>query len=415
VRTSKPVVFAALTALLLLAFVALGGSSAPAASFPGANGRIAYASNQSGSWQVYTMNADGSGKTQLTAGPGDSTQPSFSADGGRIAFASNRAGSYDIYTMNADGSGVTRLTSDPGADTQPSFSPDGSQIAFIGKRETSWYGHVYLMNADGTNQIRLNGQFGSEERPTFSPDGRVIALGRIEQKHRHIFTMNTAGGELAALTQGAFDDRQPTFSPNGQRIAFSSRREGRAAIFTMRSDGSDVTGLTSDLSSVQPAYSPDGRQIAFVSGGGIRAIGANGGGEVRLTTERGSQAWPSWQPLVGPSNGPSHGSSHGPGAASGLRIGRPILNRRQGTAKLPVTVPAAGTISLRGKQVKPRRRHSVAGAATVKLLVKPKAGAAKALTRKGKAKVKVVVTYARKGGGVETASKTFALVEKRRP
>jgi Tol biopolymer transport system component len=382
----------------------VGDSLAPGASFPGANGRIAYASNQNGSWDIYLMNADGSGKTRLTNGAGDSTQPSFSADGRRIAFASNRTGNYDIYSMNADGSGVTRLTTDPGVDTQPTFSPNGNQIAFLGKRETSWYGHVYLMNADGTNQTRLIGQFGSEDRPTISPDGQLIAFGRIEQKHRHIFTMNTAGGELTALTQGAFEDRQPTYSPNGQRIAFSSRREGNSAIFTMRSDGSGVTRLTSGLPSQMPAYSPDGRQIAFTSGGDIYVMDANGGGEVRLTREGSAQAWPSWQPLPDASPGPSGGH----GTSASLRIGKPILDRRHGTARLPVTVPDAGALRLRGRGIQPLAR-ATGGGVTVKLLVRPKGSTARALARTGTAKAKAIVTYARRDGSTETKSKTIRL------
>jgi dipeptidyl aminopeptidase/acylaminoacyl peptidase len=397
-RSTTAVVFL----FLLLGALALSGPSATGAAFPGENGRIAYASNQNGSWDIYSMNADGSGKRQLTNGPGDSTQPSFSADGQRIAFASNRAGNYDIYTMNADGSAVARLTNDPGADTQPTFSPDGSVIAFLGKRGTSWYGHIYLMNADGSNQVRLVGEFGSEERPTFSPDGRTIALGRIEQKHRHIVTMNPAGGELTALTRGAFDDRQPTFSPNGQRIAFSSRRAGHAAIFTMRSDGSAVNKLTGGLPSQMPAYSPDGRQIAFARGGGIYSMNANGGGELRLTKQHGAQAWPTWQPLVGPGAG-------GGGSSGGLRIGKPILDKRHGTAKLPVTVPAAGTISLRGKGIAPLGGRSVGRPATVKLSVKPKRKLANLLKRHMRAKVKVTVSFTPRSGRRETKAKRFTL------
>lgn len=393
--------------------LAAGGGPADGAAFPGADGRIAYASNQSGNWDIYTMNADGSDQRRLTTDPANDTQPSFSADGTKIAFASDRAGNYDVYTMNADGSGVVRLTTDPGVDTQPTFSPSGAQIAFIGKHGASWYGDVYLMNADGTDQVRLISQGGIEDGPTFSADGLRIAFGRTEGGHKHIFTMNPAGGELTALTHGAFDDRQPSFSPDGQRIAFSSRREGRSQVFTMGSDGSGVTRLTGKLSSEMPAYSPDGRLIAFVRGGNVYTIHTDGSGETRLTSGRGSQAWPSWQPLAGPGGGRPPGGSPGHGASNRLRIGKPILDRRRGTAKLPVTVPAAGTLSLRGRGVKSPSRRSVARAGTVKLLVKPSARTARDLARKGRAKVKALVTYARKGGGKEAKAKAFSLRKKR--
>ena len=39
----------------------------------------------------------------------------------RIAFSSARDGNYEVYVMNADGSGQTRLTDDPSGDTFPSW------------------------------------------------------------------------------------------------------------------------------------------------------------------------------------------------------------------------------------------------------------------------------------------------------
>jgi Tol biopolymer transport system component len=391
---------------MLLAVLAVAGGTASGAAFPGANGRIAYASNQSGDWDIYSMNADGSGKRQLTSGPGNDTQPSYSADGTRIVFASNRAGNYDVYAMNADGSGVTRLTTDPGDDTQPTFSPDGTRVAFVSVRFGSWYTDLFLMNADGSGQTRLISQGGTEEAPTFSPDGQRIVFVRTRQSYKSIFSVNTAGGELTGLTNSGSDDRRPSFSPNGQRIAFASRRDGRFEIYTMKSDGGGATKLTSAPVCQMPAYSPDGRLIAFSRGGSIYTVGSTGGDEVRLTRESGSQAWPTWQPIPGGSGG---GTTGGKGSSGGkLRIGRPILDRRHGTAKLPVTVPAAGTLKLRGKTVKQTQRQ-VGGPATVKLLVKPRAAALRALAQKGKARVKVLVAYARRGGDREVESKAFSL------
>jgi len=39
---------------------------------------------------------------------------------------SERDGNYEIFIMNADGSGQTRLTNNPASDWWPSFSPDGT-------------------------------------------------------------------------------------------------------------------------------------------------------------------------------------------------------------------------------------------------------------------------------------------------
>ena len=44
---------------------------------------------------------------------------------------SKRDGNFEIYSMNADGSGQTRLTNNPAADGFPTWSPDGTRIAFV--------------------------------------------------------------------------------------------------------------------------------------------------------------------------------------------------------------------------------------------------------------------------------------------
>jgi len=62
---------------------------------------------------VYTIHPDGTGLVQLTHATGGTMNngaDSWSPDGTRIAFVSNRTGTYQIWTMNADGTNVSRLT-----------------------------------------------------------------------------------------------------------------------------------------------------------------------------------------------------------------------------------------------------------------------------------------------------------------
>ena len=61
--------------------------------------------------------------------PGDA-DAAFPGNNGRIAFTSDRDGTYQIYSMNPDGSGQTRLTNDPPLNAiGSSWSPGGDQIA----------------------------------------------------------------------------------------------------------------------------------------------------------------------------------------------------------------------------------------------------------------------------------------------
>ena len=170
-------------------------------TLPAAGGNLAHT-------EVFKVNADGTGLTNLTNNPGSETvgssdsQPAWSPDGTTIAFASNRLGSQDVWVMNADGTGARPLTADSYAEEgQPEFSPDGQQIAFQSDRgmiprTTGRNPEIYRMNAvDGSNVTRL----------TFSD---VNPAG--------------SGGQTANNLSGF--DLFPHWSPQGDRIVFHSGR-----------------------------------------------------------------------------------------------------------------------------------------------------------------------------------------------
>ena len=89
-----------------------------------------------------------------------------------------------------------------------------------------------------------------------------------------------------------------------------------------------------------------------------------------------------------------------------ITVGKPKLNKDKGTAKLSVTVPGAGVLTLQGKGVKSQRASGtllhaakpVFGAGTVKLKIKAKGKTLKKLKANGKVKVKVTITYTPTGG-----------------
>ncbi len=79
------------------------------------------------------MNADGSGPGSGSPTTRRATaSPAWSPDGTRIAFKSDRDGNDEIYVMNADGTGQTNLTSNAAVDYSPDWQPLPSEpIIFV--------------------------------------------------------------------------------------------------------------------------------------------------------------------------------------------------------------------------------------------------------------------------------------------
>jgi len=76
------------------------------------HGLIAFQSDQDGNTEIYTMDAGGSKRSNLTHNPASDLDPVWSPNGGQIVFISDRSGSQEIFVMNASGGETKQLTRD---------------------------------------------------------------------------------------------------------------------------------------------------------------------------------------------------------------------------------------------------------------------------------------------------------------
>jgi TolB protein len=122
---------------VVIAVVIIAVGAAPAsATFPGPDGRIAFDAfvKTTESFGIFTARPDGGDVRKLTSIPDTLARfPDWSPDGQRIAFYTESFGEVhepaQIHAINADGSGVTQLTTGPGFKGLPGWSPDGGSLA----------------------------------------------------------------------------------------------------------------------------------------------------------------------------------------------------------------------------------------------------------------------------------------------
>ena len=117
---------------------ALGGLGVAAlpsqATFAGSNGAIAFERG----CQVWTMTASGKRQKRVASLPRRCANlPNWSPDGRKLLYSQrlrSQATGWEIYVMNANGTGKRRLTRNSVPDVSPAFSPNGRRIVFAPRR-----------------------------------------------------------------------------------------------------------------------------------------------------------------------------------------------------------------------------------------------------------------------------------------
>lgn len=199
---------------------------------------------------IYMIKLDGLERRRLTNSPGFDGFSAWSPDGRRIAFASDRnSGNWELYVMNSDGTEQQRLTNtskeDEGA---PVWSPDGEKIAYV----VDPFGDptIWVMKADGSGSRRL----ARASWPSWSANGkRIVYTVYSGTGEGRLYVMDADGSDRRAAPgaslierlSGNADGEEPAVSPDGERIAFAATAgKDNEEIYTVRIDGSRRTRLT---------------------------------------------------------------------------------------------------------------------------------------------------------------------------
>jgi len=137
------------------------------------DGKIIYASDASGSADIYEISANGANVRQLTSNMKRNYAPAVSPDNRFIVFHSNRAGVFQIWRMDREGSNPVQLTFGNSESHWPQFSADG-KFVFYEHFEPGITATIWRVPIEGGPPVKVNDGFAV--RPAVSPDGKLLAF-----------------------------------------------------------------------------------------------------------------------------------------------------------------------------------------------------------------------------------------------
>jgi imidazolonepropionase-like amidohydrolase/Tol biopolymer transport system component len=261
---------------------------------------------------IYLMAIEGApgGATRLTSGAVFDMQPRFSPDGQRIAFASDRDGLWNIWTMDVQGKGETQISRERRwFVNSPAWSPDGAYIYarrhFVKERSLG-AGEIWMYHSSGAGdglQVteRVSWQKDAGE-PDLSPDGKHLYYSKdVTPGQTFEYNKDPNGTIYAILRRDLVTGRErravsvqggsvtPRVSPDGRTLAYIRRVRLQSHLYLRDLDsGRDrqlFGNLDKDLQEAwaihglypQYAWTPDGRSIVIWGEGKIWRVDVESG------------------------------------------------------------------------------------------------------------------------------------------
>lgn len=170
----------------------------------------------------------------------------YSPDGKSIVFASNRTGSNELFIMNSEGGEVRRLTHSAMVKNTPRWSPDGRRIMFLGAETDESESDIYTIDIDGRHLTRsTNTPDIGEFHESWSPDGSKICYIQVVDDVFQVAIVSAEGGKgQIIVSKKGYQAFYPSWAPDGKSITFTrdimeGTADGLPALFQVSLEGEE--------------------------------------------------------------------------------------------------------------------------------------------------------------------------------
>jgi Tol biopolymer transport system component/imidazolonepropionase-like amidohydrolase len=264
---------------------------------------------------LYTLPIAGGTATRISSGPAWDVQPRFSPDGKQIAYTSDRGGGNNLWRMNRDGSGATQVTKENfRLLNNPVWTPDGQYLIgrkhFTSERSLG-AGELWMYAvAGGKDGLQLskrkNDQMDLGE-PAVSPDGRYVyysedvSSGDTFEYNKNVYgviyaikRLDRETGETKTLVNTPGGAIRPQPSPDGKSLAFIKRIRDKTVLHLLDLASGEVRpvwdGLSRDQQEVWAIFgpyanfnwTPDSQSVVIWAQGKLWRVPMRGGAATQI-------------------------------------------------------------------------------------------------------------------------------------
>ncbi len=148
--------------------------------------------------------------------------PAWSPDGKWIAYLSDKTGEYEVYTRPQMGGDETRITSDGGIYRfGPTWSPDSKKLAYWDKSNQLWY-----VSLDDKKPVLVDtSDYGLINDASWSPDSLWLAYSKPHRRGANdVFLYSLGTKKITEVSAGFYSDNNPVFDRNGKYLYYISTR-----------------------------------------------------------------------------------------------------------------------------------------------------------------------------------------------